>query len=227
MQIGDFDDGKKPQDKNENRSILEWLITALVAIILLGIFGGAMMLSSGKPVIYLYPKQKKDVSVKLDYNGKLDYTWPVYRDGWKITAHPDGTLLNHADGKEYSYLFWEGKTTAIKCDFSKGFVVKGPDTAVFLQETLAFIGLTPREYNEFIVYWAPMMQDNAWNLISFQEETYTDNAVLTIEPKPDSVLRVYMAAKPLTRPIDVLPQVFTPFKRDGFTVVEWGGSIIK
>jgi hypothetical protein len=117
-----------------------------------------------------------------------------------------------------------GITNAIKCDFSKGFVVKGADTAVFLQEKLAHIGLTPREYNEFIVYWAPLMQDNAWNLISFQDNNYTDNAVLTIEPKPDSILRVYMAFKPLAYPINIPPQEFTPFERKGFTVVEWGGS---
>jgi len=224
MNSVDSDNEKKPWDEE---STLDWLIKILVATIVIVLFGAAMSLSSAKPVIYLYPKQKKDVSVKLNYNGKLDYTWPVYRDGWKVTAHPDGTLFNHADGKEYSYLFWEGKTNAIKCDFSKGFVVKGVDTALFLQETLALIGLTPREYNEFIVYWAPMMQDNAWNLISFQDKTYTDNAVLTIEPKPDSVLRVYMTFKPLAYPIDIPPQTFTSFERKGFTVVEWGGSMVK
>jgi len=203
--------------------ICSWVVIIFIIMVLVS----AMQLSSGKPVIYLYPEQTMDVSVKLDYNGELEYTWPAYGDGWSVTAHPDGTLVNHADGEEYSYLFWEGKTRAIKCDFSKGFVVRGADTGVFLRKTLAQIGLTPREYNEFIVYWMPLMQNNVWNLISFQGTTYTDNAVLTIEPKPDSVLRVYMVFKPLVYPINVPPQEFAPFERRGFTVVEWGGSEVK
>ena len=42
-----------------------------------------------------------------------------------------------------------------KPDFKEGFVVKGSESAEFLRETLSQMGLTPKEYNEFIVYWAP------------------------------------------------------------------------
>ena len=139
-----------------------------------------------------------------------------------MTARPDGTLLD-AEGNAYSYLFWEGVTDA-DYDFSKGFCVAGEDTADFLRETLAEIGLTPEEYNEFIVYWLPQMQDNAYNLISFQQERYTQAAQLDITPEPDSMLRVFMAWKPRERPQEIEPQEFTPFRREGFTVVEWGGT---
>ncbi|MDR1822112.1 MAG: hypothetical protein LBQ91_06725 [Oscillospiraceae bacterium] len=179
-----------------------------------------------KPVIYLYPQEQTDVSVRLTLDGKLTATYPAYNTGWNVTAFPDGTLINRADGREYSYLYWEGMQNA-EYDFSQGFVVPGADTAEFLQETLAAIGLTPREYNEFIVYWLPQMQDNAYNLISFQGAAYTDGAVLDITPAPDSVLRVFMAYKPLEKPIDVEPQIFEGFERVGFTVVEWGGAEVK
>ena len=43
------------------------------------------------------------------------------------------------------------------------------------------------------MYWLPRMQGNAYNLISFQSDRYTETARLTIEPEPDSVLRVFMA----------------------------------
>ena len=62
-----------------------------------------------KPVIYLYPEQAQEVSVRLDYDGRLTDTIPAYGDGWKVTAWPDGRLVNHSDGKEYPYLFWEGE----------------------------------------------------------------------------------------------------------------------
>lgn len=175
-----------------------------------------------KPVIYLYPTQTEQVNVKLNFSGKLNCTYPQYSaNGWSVTAHPDGTLTG-SGGKQYSYLYWEG-TGDIQPDFSSGFVVKGSDTAAFLQEKLASLGLTPREYNEFIVYWLPKMQDNTYNLISFQGTNYTDAAKLTVTPKPDSILRVYMAYKSLKAVVTVPKQTLPSFARKGFTVVEWGG----
>lgn len=179
-----------------------------------------------KPVIYLYPEVPTDVSVKLDVNGKLTFTYPAYTDGWKVTAYPDGTLVDRATGKEYSYLFWESRMN-IEFDLSEGFVVKGEDTAEFLQDTLSKMGLTPREYNEMIVYWLPKMQNNEYNLITFQQEAYTDNARLQIDPEPDSMLRVFMAFKALEEPIEVKEPALETFERKGFAVVEWGGTEIK
>ena len=91
---------------------------------------------------------------------------------------------------------------------------------------MEYIGLTPSEYNEFIVYWLPKMQDNPYNLITFQGETYTENAKLNITPEPDSILRVFMVYQPLENPILVEEPILQPMKRQGFTVVEWGGTRI-
>ena len=180
-----------------------------------------------KPVLYLYPEETTDVDVKVNLKDVMfSCTYPEYNGGWSVTAQPDGTLTNKADGREYSYLYWELKGEA-DFDFSKGFVVKGSDTAEFLQTTLAEIGLTPREYNEFIVYWLPKMQENEYNLISFQNEKYEEICSLDITPAPDSVLRVFMAYKALDEYVEIEPQSFCAFERDGFTVVEWGGTEVK
>ena len=125
-------------------------------------------------------------------------------------------------------LDYAGTLTATYPAYEDGWrVTAEPDTADFLREKLAEIGLTPREYNEFIVYWLPKMQDNPYNLISFQSEAYTDAAKLDIDPTPDSVLRVFMAWKPLGRPQTIEPQTFASFERNGFAVVEWGGCEVK
>ena len=110
---------------------------------------------------------------------------------------------------------------------SRGFVVKGKDTAVFLQDKLSEMGLTPKEYNEFIVYWLPKMQDNPYNLITFQGKSYTNSAKLKVDSKPDSVLRVFMAYKKLNKPVEIEKPDIKEFHRRGFTVVEWGGREVK
>ena len=81
--------------------------------------------------------------------------------------------------------------------------------------------------NEFIVYWLPLMQDNPYNLITFQEESYTDSAKLSITPEPDSILRVFMVYKPLNDWINIEEQQLKSFQREGFSVIEWGGANIE
>lgn len=180
-----------------------------------------------KPVIYLYSQeiQPVNVSVRLNFQGTIIAEYPESENkSWNVTAYPDGHLINEADKKEYSYLFWEGKSEKpINWDLSTGFVVKGEDSREFLQEKLSQIGLIPKEYNEFIVYWYPKMKDNKYNLVHFTGEQYTKTAPLEISPKPDSMLRVFMVFKPLEDKIDIPKQQFKPFERKGFTVVEWGG----
>ncbi|MBQ7397325.1 MAG: hypothetical protein IJW09_00705 [Clostridia bacterium] len=177
-----------------------------------------------KPILYFYPEEPTVCSTRITLNGELTCTYPAHgTDGWQnFTAYPDGTLI-FPDGKEYYALYWEGLQYGA-WDFSKGFCVRGEDTAAFLEWALAELGLTPREANEFIVYWLPRMQDNPYNVISFQTTAYTDGAVLEITPAPDSLLRVFMAYYPSDVEIDILPQDFDGFERQGFTVVEWGGA---
>ena len=177
----------------------------------------------GKPVIYLYPEKEQEVNVKLDLDGKFTFTYPEYNNGWNVTAKPDGTIIS--DGKEYSYLFWEGLMPTFKPDFKEGFVVKGSDSAEFLRETRSQMGLTPKEYNEFIVYWAPKLQENEYNKIYFAEDDYTDEAKLEINPKPDSILRVFMVYEKADENTILPKQEIKPFERKGFTVVEWGGYL--
>ncbi len=174
-----------------------------------------------KPVIYLYPQEEMQVSVNLDLNGEFLFTYPAYNDGWNVTAYPDGTIIS--DGNEYSYLFWEGELNT-RYDFSEGFVVRGEDTEAFLVEKLQYLGLTPKEYNEFIVFWLPQMVNNNYNLITFQDDLYTVNAALEISPQPDSIQRVFMAYKALEERVEIPPQELVPFVRSGFTVIEWGGT---
>ena len=178
-----------------------------------------------KPVIYLYPEETTEVSVLLDFNGELTTTYPAYDNGWRVVAEPDGTLFDE-NGREYYCLYWEGESD-IDFDMSEGFCVKGSETAAFLEEALAKLGLTRREANEFIVYWLPLMEGNEYNVISFQTDAYTENAKLIIDPQPDTLIRVFMAWYGSGKPVEIPEQSLAAPERTGFTVVEWGGSEIR
>ena len=185
---------------------------------------GSVDMPDAKPVIYLYPTQPTVCSVRVDLDGELTCTYPDHgADGWQgFTAYPDGTLV-FPDGQEYYCLYWEGLQHTAP-DFSSGFCVAGGDTAAFLADALPRLGLSPREAQEMIIYWLPQMQDNAYNVISFQTNAYTDSARLDVTPAPDTVIRVFMAWYGADAPVDIPAQTLTAPARDGFVLVEWGGA---
>ena len=178
-----------------------------------------------KPVIYLYPEKETEVSVKLTLDGELICTYPAYESGWDITAYPDGTLSD-AKGQSYNYLYWEGEISA-DWDFTEGFCIPGKDTALFLEDALEKMGLTRREANEFIIYWLPLMEQNPYNIISFQTDMYTEAAQLEVVPTPDTMIRVFMTWQASDRHVVLTEQELNRPDRSGFTVVEWGGTKLK
>lgn len=201
-------------------------IGALVCALVLGGCGPKRVeVPAAKPVIYLYPEEERSVTVELAVDGALTCTYPACENGWAVTAAPEGTLRDSA-GQTYNYLYWEGDLRT-EYDFFTGFCVPGADTAAFLEEALSALGLTRREANEFIVYWLSRMEGNAYNLISFQTAAYTDAAALTITPRPDTLIRVFMAWKPLEGAVEIPAQTLTAPTREGFTAVEWGGTEVE
>lgn len=177
-----------------------------------------------KPVIYLYPENETEVSVKINLpeDGELTCTYPDYGGGWNVTALPDGTLYDK-NGNEYYCLYWEGSGSAV-LEGGKGWCVAKENSAAFLREKLLEIGLTAREANEFIIYWLPELQKSAYNVITFHIEDYARGVPLIVSPAPDSVIRVFMTFEPSAEFVDIAPQNLPHYERNGFTLVEWGGS---
>ncbi len=196
----------------------------------LSLFKGlSKVLFDRKPVIYLYPAKEQNVSVKLDYQGVLTATYPAYDPvtGWRVKARPDGSLTEIASQQEYSYLFWEGRPRKpLTIPEGQGFLVRGEDTAHFLRKKLSALGLMPKEYNEFIVYWYPLMKENKFNQIYFAGAEYIESAPLEVDPQPDTTLRVFMLYRALSAPVELKAQPIPTTVRQGFTLVEWGGTEI-
>lgn len=181
-----------------------------------------------KPIIYLYPTEETETSVKLLNAERITCSYPKYVDEWNVLAKPNGDLIDLETGRNLYSLYYESENVEKFNVSQEGFVVKGEDSAKFLEEKLTVLGLTEREAEEFIIYWLPKLESNKYNYIRFAtDEEINNNMPLEISPKPDTIIRVLMTFKGLENPIDVEEQSLNTPERKGFTVVEWGGTEIK
>ena len=219
---------------------LKFIHIIVVFLFVLGIFAAEYFYASAKaqvtakPIIYLYPEEETNVNVLLGNLDLLTCTYPSYDEnrGWNVVAKPNGDL-KYEDRNLYA-LYWEGNSKYKKEIKVDGFVVKGEDTAKFLEEKLSILGLTDREAEEFIVYWLPRMEKNKYNYIRFEPvEEIEHNVPLEINPKPDTTIRVMMdwceiknenEAKELKK--NIKQQDLHQTERKGYVAVEWGGSEI-
>lgn len=177
-----------------------------------------------KPIIYIYPEYETEVEVKLGKYEKLTCTYPKYEGAWTVIARPNGNLTDIKTGRNLYALYWEGKDNKT-LDMSEGFVVKGEDSIAFLEEKLEILGLNEREAEEFIIYWLPKLEKNKYNFIRFETmKEIEENMPLSIVPKPDNLIRVMMNFKGLSEAIKVEEQKLVTPSRNGYTVVEWGGT---
>lgn len=192
------------------------------------------MIKVKKPVIYFYNAPQQNISIKLAPKSELTFTYPKYNNGWNITATPEGLI---SDGKRtYPYLFWEGKQqnlTFIQNETGgiNGYFIKTDSVISFLENKLAHLGLNDKEATDFITFWAPSMEQKEYAYIQFFVDDVYDTNIgdLVVTPKPNCIRRIYMVYSSThsnTPLIDIKEQNLPKFKREGFTVIEWGGSEI-
>ena len=184
------------------------------------------------PIIYLYDDLEREATVKLDLNGQLTCTYPLYNEetGWIVKTSSNGVLTDR-NGRQYEYLYWEADVD-MDPDLSKGFCVRGEDSAAFLEKALADLGLTDIEANAFIMYWLPQLEENPYNIVTFQTESYEAVAKLCVDPLPDTVVRVNMLFYGSDEYVEMEEQDLSEMnpsvsEREGFVLVEWGGGKIE
>lgn len=173
-----------------------------------------------KPAVYLYPTQKTDISVSLRVNGTLTTTIPPYRGGWKVSAEPDGAIEGG-----YDYLFYEADLKKVTHP-KEGWMVPAADLERWIDTALPALGLNEKEKRQFKEYWLKELPKAPYYAIHLLDAAFlSENMVLDIHPKPDTLIRLNFYFVPLqqARQLDQ-PAVATP-KRRGFTAVEWGGIV--
>jgi hypothetical protein len=185
------------------------------------------MAERGKPVVYLYPAETEQVSVKYGESVKVLKSEPEYANGWIVTAKPNGSLIT-ADGKKYPYLYWDGDSAAYAAP-KQGWVVAAADIDMFFSTKLAELGLSRNESADFREFWTSIVSKSPYARISFVPQAeWSAAAPLAISPAPQTLIRVFMDWQPLSSPISIEPQILPPTpERTGFTAVEWGGLLYK
>ena len=210
---------KLSKEKNENNIIIKKKLKERKSTNC----GGAR-----KPIIYLYPTEETQVNVQLGNKERITCSYPKYTIGWNVIAQPNGDLKDIDTNKNLYSLYYESDNVVEFKVEKDGFVVKGEDSAEFLEEKLKILGLTDREAEEFIIYWLPKLEANKYNYIRFATREEIDaNMPLTIKPEPDTTIRVLMEYKGLENSIKVEEQSLETPERKGFVAVEWGGTEIK
>lgn len=177
-----------------------------------------------KPAIYLYPEKDTTLSVGVVPHGKLTKTIPDYGDGWNILAQKNGQILS--SGNTYPYLYYEADLV----DGYKpttGWVISKDDIESKLSGILKSVGLNPNETRDFLSYWVPRLSEKPYYFAGLVTGSEIDEKErLTISQEPDSSLRVRFIFEGLDAPISVVAPSTSSFTRQGFVLVDWGGSLI-
>lgn len=180
----------------------------------------------GKPAVYLYPTEPMNVSVKVGAN--VTVSEPNYGQGWITFAKPNGDLT--VNGVAYPYLYWEGQGQGEypnKVD-EYGVVVPSNKAVDTIYQQMTDMGLTQKEQADFMEFWQGRLPSTPYTKLTWlTTREMNEIAPLKIDPKPDTVIRVFLDFEGLNNYQELKPQHFRVVPRNGFTVVEWGGLLRK
>lgn len=216
-------------------SFLDW------CAIILGVVLAAMIVTPNirrarKPVIYLYSPEPIEVSISLDVDGIITETIPEYENSWQVKTTPDGTIVKEhnfvdSEGNEISetrkfrYLYYEADI-AVESLPDEGWSVEKNALEPWMTTNLAKIGFNNREIRDFKDYWlAALNCSNFYNIYIMPDDFLEEKLRLDIYPEPDSVLRKLFYFEGTDRRKLILPPAISPFEREGFVLVEWGGIL--
>jgi hypothetical protein len=182
----------------------------------------APMVECGKPVIYLYPESTTKVTVKVGADIRISE--PEYGGGWKVIASPSGQLTTDYGLRDY--LFWEGLGWGKYPAITSGTVVESGKVAATITAQLREMGLNNKEIADFNEFWLPKMPRTPFTRLTWLTTSEMDTlAPLSVSPKPDTSIRVFLDFEGLNQKVEIAPQTLPRYERKGFTLVEWGGLL--
>jgi len=172
-----------------------------------------------KPNIYIYPIEAIDLSIQVSFpnGGQIIESIPAYNGAWEINVLPSGLINN-----QYEYLFYEARIPELlQRDF--GWVINGAGLSSFFRNNLDSLMFSMKEISDFIEYWIPLL-DTEKNYIIYPQFNDDLNEIVQLKfsKTPDNVIRVfYLLEEYREGKLVKIPQI-PSYKRESFTVLEWG-----
>ncbi|MCA9332024.1 hypothetical protein KC968_03740 [Candidatus Saccharibacteria bacterium] len=180
----------------------------------------------GKPVIYLYPTQETSVNVAVGADVRIsEPTYPI--GGWRnVLARPNGSLTYQDQG--YDSLYWEGYGHGEYPEITTGTVVTSAEATSTIWRQLRQQGLNAKESQDFMDFWQPRLPKTPYMRLTWLTTDQVNRlAPLKVSPAPKTVIRVFLDFEGLEHKISLPTQKLTTPKRQGYTLVEWGGLLRK
>jgi hypothetical protein len=195
-----------------------------------------------KPALYFYPEKITDMNVKLKLDGRLTKSDPVYNEetGWDIRAFPNGKLeiRNKKSVQEiqisnlqypisyFPYLYYEANIKGIDIP-KEGWVVSKSVIGYQLSEIMFKLGFNEKETHDFLEYWLPRLSEKPYYFITLlPEDIINSKETLIFSEKPETLIRARFVFEGLDLPVFVKPINLPNKERNGFTVTDWGGTIV-
>ena len=168
------------------------------------------------------------MNLSVSPNGGIYYSEPSYSGGWNIEVSPDGIITDLKTGQRYESLLWEGYGLHYP-EITAGWTVKRSNISDFLGQKLTILGLNEKEITDFKAYWVQKLSEKPYYEIAFLTQDQVNAlAPLNFSVVPDRIIRVIMTVKGLDMPISIPEQILPEIpQRTGFTIVEWGGALLK
>lgn len=185
-----------------------------------------------KPAIYLYPQKPTEINVKLKLDGNMTVSNPEYdvNNGWNVSASPDGQLesriMNQESWNKFPYLYYEANLNNVPIP-KEGWVVEQSKLKMQISKIMSDIGFNEKETGDFLSYWLPRLNEKPYYFITLlPETTINTKEQLTFSQNPDTLIRTRFAFEGLDLPLFVTPINYTRHQRTGFTVTDWGGTLV-
>lgn len=182
-----------------------------------------------KPNIYIYSKEKRDITVTFDEPQLLTTTIPEYTDSWQVTVD-EGSRLTDAAGCSYDFLFYESITEPSIFQTESGWKISADMRKEQFEEILFRLGFNEQETDDFTEFWTEKLEQGTDYIMYPQSTELVDFAMsMDISEQPESTERIWFVfVKDDGRQVEA--PVGYELTRGGtdcpYYVIEWGGLIL-
>jgi hypothetical protein len=77
-------------------------------------------------------------------------------------------------------------------------------------------------------FWTDLLPQDPYVRLTWLNTSEMDRlAPLSVSPAPDTSIRIFLEFEGYSTPVKLIPQNLKSVPRQGFTLVEWGGLLIR